>query len=249
MPEYYTHYWSVAAGQKNPILTLDTPENFGDAVDQLPRSMLALEDAQRIVHAECARSASAPMNRSLLRKRSELLTDRLKSFTFSEHSAFLLKHGHFSYNPAQAEAWHSHFPLNKVEVHGALELKPVPHVHKRQSVNEYVRKNEVRASAEELQKSSADLVGADELEPRLSKKVLHMIEVRKRLCTESEKVLDERMQRLEGQLKVKELVHVAEVIKSAFTIQGGGIVLLEEVLERLRDVDSGRITTRGKRLR
>eukprot|EP00826_Nyctotherus_ovalis_P005376 TRINITY_DN11210_c0_g1_i7.p2 TRINITY_DN11210_c0_g1~~TRINITY_DN11210_c0_g1_i7.p2 ORF type:complete len:190 (+),score=42.09 TRINITY_DN11210_c0_g1_i7:835-1404(+) len=188
------------------------------------------------------------MSCSLLRKRSEILDDRLRSFTFNEHSAFLLNHGHFSYNPVQAEAWHPQFPLNRVQAHGAVELKAVPCLRKRESVNEYVRKNEVKASAEDLKKCSADLVGADELEPRLSKKLLHMIEVRKRLCTESEKMLDKRMQKLEGQLRIKELIHVAEVIKSVFTIQGGGTVLLEEVLERLRDVDSGRIKSRGKHL-
>ena len=178
---------------------------------------------------------STIMNEIVLKKRADILRERLIKFTMKEHNEFLLEHG-----LEQSTQWNSLFPLNEVKLKDLVTLKESPKVHKKETVRDYIKKNKVKVDGlPEVNKVF------EHNKLSLSKEMIHRLEVRKRLCSESEKEIKRRVQAAEDQARIKELIHLAEVIKSAFTTQGEKNILLEDMVGKVIDVEAGRIISKG----
>ena len=137
-----------------------------------------------------------------------------------------------------------------------IKLKPIPIIQKKETVNEYVQKNDIRKNCDkmandvlsqgDLQKYSQDNEAeSDNSAPYLSQELIQKIKIKQRVLEDCKDKILSKMKANELKNKEDQLWKTAETIKTIFSTQKSSIAPLEDIVAKLEDTERGVYISKG----
>eukprot|EP00826_Nyctotherus_ovalis_P041276 TRINITY_DN4133_c0_g1_i4.p1 TRINITY_DN4133_c0_g1~~TRINITY_DN4133_c0_g1_i4.p1 ORF type:complete len:265 (+),score=80.50 TRINITY_DN4133_c0_g1_i4:1148-1942(+) len=255
VPEFYIHRWTALEGRKEPVLILDIPEDFANTLSKLPHELLPLQTAQEIAGAEILHSFGI-MKCEVMRQRAELVKERLLNFVLERHGEFLAENCYGEYDPKEKRAWHALFKLNAVSLNEEVELKPIPSLQRKETVNDFIQKNDIRKKSNRIAQekfgkplpediNSFEDSSTDSTMPYLSQELIQKIKIKEKVLHDCEKDVQDKITLTVQSTKDDRLRKLAETLRTIFATQKTSIAPLEDIIGKLKDTDRGVYVSRG----
>jgi hypothetical protein len=258
VPEFYTHHWVLLKERKEPVLIVDIPEDFVNLLPKLSSEIPSLEKVQDTVSREVEHSLGV-MNFEIIRQRVEILKQRLVNYVMKKHEEFMKANYYGDYDPKEKREWHALFKLHTISLDGAITLKPMPSLQKKETVNDYLQKNDIRKKSskiiqEKLSQSLNDDLNFNEdsstesTMPYLSQELIQKIKIKEKVMQDCSKDVDEKITLTEQNSKKEKLGKLAEILRTIFATQKSSLAPFEDIVGKLKDTDRGVYVSKGKYL-
>lgn len=236
-------------------MILDIPEEFTTSLSNLSHKLLPLQTAQEIASAETLHCFGT-MKFEVMRRRAELVKERLLNFVLERHSEFLAENCYGEYDPKQKRAWHALFRLNAISLNGEIELKPMPSLQRKETVNDFIQKNDIRKKSNRIAQekfgkplpediSPFEDSSTDSTMPYLSQELIQKIKIKEKVLHDCEKDVEDKITLTVQSTKEDRLRKLAETLRTIFATQRTSIAPLEDIVAKLKDTDRGVYVSRG----
>jgi len=254
VPEFYTHYWQITS-RKIAQLFINTPVDFATTLPQISYDLPTLETAQKIcdIETEIPKGPPIILKENELKRRSEILYERIFSITLAEYNEYCTIHKVENYDIYEKGNWHPLFNPHVLELKESINLKPKPNDQESESVSEFIKKNDLKKIYVQAALESVKITKTQSPKPKsfsqpaqktyLDQKIMQKIQAKEKALTECKKEIEERVETTEQKSKEFRLTKLAETLKTIFSTQKASMSPLESVIEKLRDNERGQFFT------